>query len=293
MAQGSFDTGVRLMFAPEGVAWSLECEAQLCYTLAGEIAALRDEIQSMDAFTRSNVVGIRKSWNLASASSVAYKDAPLERRCPTEMAKPGRNDPCPCGSGKKYKKCCLTNDEAAEKEQLVAEHAEREERAAAKRQELRKVREAITANFAASDLLDDDFGDELMDASNRVVALIRAGKLDEAEAAARDLLVRYPDTHDGWDRLGMVHEARGENVQAAECYRKLIASSARTPTTLTPNGRALHQAERQARPAGNLMLGARSRSPMARTVPTSTAVISRALPRPQTVRSGLRSRQRH
>lgn len=22
-------------------------------------------------------------------------------------AKPGRNDPCPCGSGKKYKKCCL------------------------------------------------------------------------------------------------------------------------------------------------------------------------------------------
>ncbi len=22
------------------------------------------------------------------------------------MKKPGRNDPCPCGSGKKYKKCC-------------------------------------------------------------------------------------------------------------------------------------------------------------------------------------------
>ena len=108
------------------------------------------------------------------------------------MAKPGRNDPCPCGSGKKYKKCCLTNDEAAENERLVAERAEREERAAAKRQELRKVREAITANFAASDLLDDDFGDELMDASNSVVDLIRAGKLDEAEAAARDLLVATP-----------------------------------------------------------------------------------------------------
>jgi preprotein translocase subunit SecA len=24
--------------------------------------------------------------------------------------KPGRNDPCPCGSGKKYKKCCGMND---------------------------------------------------------------------------------------------------------------------------------------------------------------------------------------
>lgn len=25
-----------------------------------------------------------------------------------------RNDPCPCGSGKKYKKCCLPNEEANE-----------------------------------------------------------------------------------------------------------------------------------------------------------------------------------
>src|SRR5262249_59879887 len=24
--------------------------------------------------------------------------------------KTGRNDPCPCGSGKKYKKCCLSKD---------------------------------------------------------------------------------------------------------------------------------------------------------------------------------------
>ena len=36
-------------------------------------------------------------------------------------------------------------------------------------------------------------------------------KLDEAEAAARDLLARFPDEPDGWDRLGMVYEARGEN----------------------------------------------------------------------------------
>ena len=26
-----------------------------------------------------------------------------------ESAKIGRNDPCPCGSGKKYKKCCGAN----------------------------------------------------------------------------------------------------------------------------------------------------------------------------------------
>lgn len=28
----------------------------------------------------------------------------------------GRNDPCHCESGKKYKRCCLDKDEAAERE---------------------------------------------------------------------------------------------------------------------------------------------------------------------------------
>lgn len=32
------------------------------------------------------------------------------------LAKPGRNDPCRCGSGKKYKKCCLDSDREAERE---------------------------------------------------------------------------------------------------------------------------------------------------------------------------------
>ena len=29
------------------------------------------------------------------------------------MKQPGRNDPCPCGSGRKYKYCCLVKAEAA------------------------------------------------------------------------------------------------------------------------------------------------------------------------------------
>ncbi len=31
---------------------------------------------------------------------------PLDKR---KRGKPGRNEPCPCGSGKKYKKCCLNS----------------------------------------------------------------------------------------------------------------------------------------------------------------------------------------
>lgn len=27
------------------------------------------------------------------------------------MAKIGRNDPCPCGSGRKYKQCCLQSEQ--------------------------------------------------------------------------------------------------------------------------------------------------------------------------------------
>lgn len=29
-----------------------------------------------------------------------------------QTARPGRNEPCPCGSGRKYKQCCLPKDEA-------------------------------------------------------------------------------------------------------------------------------------------------------------------------------------
>lgn len=35
---------------------------------------------------------------------------PVLRVLPSVGKKPGRNDPCPCGSGKKYKKCCGRND---------------------------------------------------------------------------------------------------------------------------------------------------------------------------------------
>jgi tetratricopeptide (TPR) repeat protein len=68
----------------------------------------------------------------------------------------------------------------------------------------------------------DEDEDELTPASNAVVDLIHAGKLDEAEQAARDLLKRFPEVHDGYDRLGMVYEARGDDQQAAYYYRKVI-----------------------------------------------------------------------
>lgn len=36
------------------------------------------------------------------------------------MSKTGRNEPCPCGSGKKYKKCCLKNKKPSTVEHVPA-----------------------------------------------------------------------------------------------------------------------------------------------------------------------------
>jgi len=131
------------------------------------------------------------------------------------MAKPGRNDPCHCGSGKKYKKCCQPTEEAAEHAELVKEQLRREE---ARRVEQRRAKE----EFFASLERDSEEDPELIKASNAALDLVEAGRFEEAEAAARDLIERYPNTHDGWDRLGMMHEAKGEKKAAADCYRKAL-----------------------------------------------------------------------
>lgn len=39
------------------------------------------------------------------------------------MNKPGRNDPCHCGSGEKYKKCHMKEDQATEKERSLVQRA--------------------------------------------------------------------------------------------------------------------------------------------------------------------------
>jgi tetratricopeptide (TPR) repeat protein len=77
--------------------------------------------------------------------------------------------------------------------------------------------EEIERHFRGS-----DESDNLTRTSNAAVDLIRDGKLDDAEQISRRLIVRFPDVPDGWDRLGMVYQAKGDNRRAAECYRNWI-----------------------------------------------------------------------
>lgn len=46
---------------------------------------------------------IRKKQNIANMRAHAHDEKPR---------KIGRNEKCPCGSGKKYKYCCLNKDKA-------------------------------------------------------------------------------------------------------------------------------------------------------------------------------------
>ena len=108
------------------------------------------------------------------------------------MAKVGRNELCPCGSGKKYKKCCEGRANAGPTPSPLG-------------QGYRFVEDDV-------DLL-----------SNSVLQLIRDGKLDEAMHACQRLRTEYPEVVDGLERTAMVHEARGDLEQAVEFYRRALS----------------------------------------------------------------------
>jgi tetratricopeptide (TPR) repeat protein len=127
------------------------------------------------------------------------------------MTKVGRNDPCPCGSGQKYKRCCLAKDAVQAREVRTAVNAELQARV-----------EAVQQLLEVEDPLDNFDAETFTAESNAIIDLIDAGKLDEAERAARALLANYPQVHDGYDRLGMVYEARGDRPQAAHWYRECL-----------------------------------------------------------------------
>ena len=103
-----------------------------------------------------------------------------------------RNAPCPCGSGKKYKRCCLPRAQGS---------PPKEEAAPSPGPPL--------VHDEPSDLFESDL-DEL---SNRAVDLIHAGRFDEAEQACRELMEQHPDQVDGLMRFGMLYRARGDKAR--------------------------------------------------------------------------------
>jgi len=122
----------------------------------------------------------------------------------TAAIKVGRNAPCPCGSGRKYKKCCGRDNGRH------ASSSNPEETASLPRE----IREDI---------------ERLERWSNGVLDAIEAGRHAEAEELCRKLAEHYPEMIDSHERLAALRSAQGRWREAAEAYDRAIEVIARSP----------------------------------------------------------------
>ena len=77
------------------------------------IASIREDTVRMMLTARINREGSApKREQVAKPTETNYSEMTDEGASKTVRKGPkiGRNDPCPCGSGKKYKKCCGRDD---------------------------------------------------------------------------------------------------------------------------------------------------------------------------------------
>ncbi len=101
--------------------------------------------------------------------------------------KPGRNDPCPCGSGKKYKKCCSDKPETSQPFQP--------------RQQGEPSHQEIGA----------------------LVSLFNQQRYREAELLARSMVENFPRFGFGWKVLGAASNQMGQSEDALPSLQKAAA----------------------------------------------------------------------
>jgi len=100
--------------------------------------------------------------------------------------KPGRNDPCPCGSGKKYKQCCMSQVDGAPR--------------------------VASPTQATSALL------------QAALAHHQAGRLPEADALYRQILQREPVHADALHLSGVIAHQAGRHDVAIDLISRAIAA---------------------------------------------------------------------
>lgn len=105
------------------------------------------------------------------------------------MKKTGRNDPCPCGSGKKYKQCCVQREGV----QAVT---------------------TVSAKSSISMTLQEAFEHHL------------AGRLHQAQLMCKQVLQVKPNHPDALHRLGLIAHQLGQNELAVELIGKAINAKA-------------------------------------------------------------------
>lgn len=106
------------------------------------------------------------------------------------MGNTGRNDPCPCGSGRKYKRCCLTRDKATDSDPFKR-------------------------------VLDTDPRDPVGLNALGLTAL-QSGRIDSATAFLARAIAGDPGEAAYHSNLGLVYRAAGRPGDAESCFRKAL-----------------------------------------------------------------------
>lgn len=101
----------RLQIAPENAAEVPAIVSDFLRFLdtAGHIKngdRLRASVKEHERAFVKALPAVKKARPTAKKATTVRKPAGAKKTALKEEAKIGRNDPCPCGSGKKFKKCC-------------------------------------------------------------------------------------------------------------------------------------------------------------------------------------------
>lgn len=132
-------------------------------------------------------------------------------------SKIGRNDPCPCGSGKKYKKCCWSAAQGEAARGVGAEQHVHEVEAE------RQVESTVGALLRERFRLSREKARLVQTLEEQVRDQIEGGDWDGAEEVARRMMAKLPDDPTGPKLLAQVYVARGERQVAAAHYRRAVA----------------------------------------------------------------------
>ena len=142
------------------------------------------------------------------------------------MAKPGRNDACPCGSGMKYKHCCMLREQAAV--------PVGQSRAATPNPPVTALLNAALEHHQAGRLqqAEDSYRQILRQSpdhadvhNNLGAALFSMGRLDESIASYRQALASRPGYAEANKNLADALAAQGNVNEAEICYRSAVAAN--------------------------------------------------------------------
>jgi len=168
------------------------------------------------------------------------------------MSKPGRNDLCPCGSGKKYKHCCQAKEQAHAATVLASTACAHKCSLGLGLLRAKRLDDAVQCFQQALVIKPDspeayfNLGDTFMALSqfalalesyqkgllikpdlvaalcNMAIALQSLGRLDEAVAISRHALMIDPTVAAAHTNLGMALQAQGNFGQAIDSYRQVL-----------------------------------------------------------------------